>query len=129
MNFEIKRENWADFFDSLGKRRYEWTTKIEVLKSEIGDQVLTDGLPLNGITVETVGDHTSIDISVGEGTGSHQTHNINNPTRVAFLAAADNHGDVIDIEEEDGTKTLITFIEPMGIIIGYSEVDMVATVD
>lgn len=124
MNCEIKRKNWTDFFDALGKRRYEWTTKIEVLNSEMGDQVLTDGLPLNGFTVETKGNRTSIDISVGENTESHQTHNIKNPTRVAFLAAADNHGDVIDIEEGDGTKTLITFIEPMGIIVGYTEVDM-----
>lgn len=127
MNFEIKKEEWPNFLDALGKRRFEWKTRIEVLNSEIGDQVLTDGLPLNGITVETKGDRTSIDISVGENTASHQTHSIINPTRVAFLKAADNHGDVVDIEEDDGTKTLIAFIEPMGIIIGYTEVDMVAS--
>lgn len=126
MNFEIKREEWAKFLDALGKRRFEWKTKIEVLNSEIGDQVLTDGLPLNGITVETKGDRTSIDISVGENTASHQTHNIINPKRIAFLGATDNNGDVVDIEEDDGTKTLITFIEPMGIIVGYTEVEMVA---
>lgn len=129
MNFEINRENWESFFEDLTKRRYEWKTKIEILKNELGDQVLTDGLPLNGITVETKGDLSSIDISVGEGIESHQTHNIQNPTRVAFLASAGDHGDVVDIEEEDGTKTLITFVEPMSIISGYfSEVDMVATV-
>ena len=127
MNFEIKKEEWAKFLAALGKRRYEWKTRIEVLNSEIGDQVLTDGLPLNGITVETKSDRTSIDISVGENTGSHQTHNIINPTRIAFLAAAGNHGDVVDIEEDDGTKTLITFIEPMGIVVGFAEVKMVAT--
>jgi hypothetical protein len=121
MNFEIIRDDWAMFFESLGKRRYEWTTKVEVLNSEMGDQILTDGLPLNGITVETRGDRITIDISVGENTDAHQTHNIQNPIRVAFLAADDAHGDVIDIEEEDGTKTLITFIEPMGIIAGYAE--------
>lgn len=124
MNFEIKKENWAEFFDTLSKRRYEWKTKIEVLASEIGDQILTDGLPFNGITVETNGDRTTIDVSVGENTESHQTHNIINPVRVAFLAAADNHGDVIDIEEDDGTKTLITFIEPMGIIVGFTEISV-----
>ena len=128
MNFEIKKEEWPKFLDALGKRRYEWKTKIEVLNSEIGDQILTVGLPLNGITVETKGDRTSIDISVGENTASHQTHNIINPTRIAFLGAADSHGDVVDIEEEDGTKTLITFIAPMGIIVGYTEVEMVAAV-
>ena len=124
MNLEIKKENWADFFDTLSKRRYEWKTKIEVLGCEMGDQMLTEGLPLNGITVETNGDLATIDISVGEDTEFHQTHNIKNPTRIAFLAAADSYRDVIDIEEEDGTKTLITFIEPMSIIVGYSEIDI-----
>ena len=124
MNIEIKKENWADFFDTLSKRRYEWKTKIEVLAGEMGDQVLTEGLPLNGITVETKGDRTAIDVSVGENTESHQTHNIKNPTRIAFLAASEGHSDVIDIEEEDGTKTLITFIEPMSVIFGYTEIEM-----
>jgi hypothetical protein len=127
-SFEIKKENWPGFFDALGRRRYEWITKIEVMNSEMGDQVLTAGLPLNGITVETIGDRTSIDISVGENTDSHQTHNIQNPKRVAFLRADDSHGDVIDIEEMDGTKTLITFIEPMGILVGYQQVNVVAAV-
>lgn len=127
MNFEIKKENWESFFDSLSKRRYEWKAKIEILKDEIGDQVLTEGLPLNGITVESRGDQTSIDISVGQNSEFHQTHNIENPTRVAFLEAANQHEDVIDIEEADGTKTLITFVEPMGILVGYAEVDLMAS--
>jgi hypothetical protein len=121
MDFEIKKENWTNFFESLSKRRFEWKTRIEVLNKDVGDQVLSDGLRLNGITAETNGGETTIDISVGENVDAHQTHNIVNPTRVAFLAAADNHGDVINIEEADGTKTLITFIEPMGILIGFIE--------
>lgn len=62
---------------------------------------------------------------MGVNTEAHQTHNIQNPTRVAFLAAADNHCDVVNIEEADGTKTLINLIEPMSIIVGFAELDMV----
>lgn len=124
MNVEIKKQDWTDFFKSVGMRRYEWTTKIEVMNPEIGDQTLTEGLPLNGMTVETKGDQISIDISVGENTQAHQTHSIKNPMRVMFLATADKEDDVIDIEEEDGTKTLITFLEPMRIEVGFAEVDV-----
>ena len=126
MNFEIKKEDWADFFETLSQRRYEWRIRIEVLRPDIGVQTLTDGLPLNGITVETNEDSTSIDLSIGESTSVHQTHNIKNPVRVAFLPAEGDHGDVIDIEEADGTKTLISFIEAMGIMVGYTEIDVVA---
>jgi hypothetical protein len=124
MNFEINKEDWAMFFDSLSKRRYEWITRIEVINGEIGDQVLSDGMPMNGVTVERRGDRTNIDISVGM--EDHQTHNILNPTRVSFLAADDAHGDIVDIEEEDGTKTLITFIEPMGVLVGIREESIIA---
>jgi hypothetical protein len=126
MNFEIKKENWTNFFESLSKRRYEWKTRVEILNPEMGDQTLTEGLPLNGVTVETIGDATSIDISVGDKIDAHQSHSVENPVRVAFLAADEEHGDVIDIEEEGGSKTLISFIEPMGILVGYTEVDISA---
>jgi len=127
MNFEINKEDWAAFFESLSKRRFEWMTKVEILKTDIGDQILTDGLPLNGITTETHDGRTTIDISVGESTDHHQTHSVIDPVSVAFLAADDHHGDVINIEEKDGTKTLITFIEPMGILFGFTKIEMVAT--
>lgn len=125
MNFELKKEDWGIFFDNLSKRRYEWMTEVEVLNPDAGDQILSNGLPLNGITVETVGDHTSIDLSVGQTAGHHQTHTIKDPTRVAFLAGDDAHGDVVDIEEADGTKTLIRLIEPMGVLVGIAEYEMV----
>ena len=127
MNVDIKKQDWTDFFEAVSMRRYKWTARIEVINPEIGDQTLTDGLPLNGITAEAKDDQISIDISVGENTHAHQTHKIRNPTRVLFLAAPDKEDEVIDIEEADGTKTLITFIEPMGIIVGFVEAEVAAT--
>lgn len=119
MNCEINREDWAPFLTTLNARRYEWQTTVEVLDPEAGDQILTDRLPLNGITVETKGGCTSVGVSVGDALASHQTHTIINPTRIAFLAASDAYEDVLDIEEEDGTKTLIRFAEPIGLPNGY----------
>ncbi len=127
MNFEIKKENWGQFFDNLSKRRFEWMTEVEVNNAEVGHQVLSNGLPFNGITVETAGDSVSIELSMGETAGHHQSHTINDPTKVAFLAGDATHGDVIDIEEADGTKTLIRFTEPMGVLVGITGYEMVLT--
>ncbi len=126
MKSEINKKEWIGFFDTLSKRRFEWLTKVEVLKADIGDQVLTEGLPLNGITVERRGDNITIDLSVGENTDSFFTHLIKDPARVEFVAAFGSHGDVINIEEEDGTKTLIQFIEPMAIVVGYTEIESIS---
>jgi len=127
MNFEIKRENWREFFESLSNRRFGWKTRIEILQDDMGDQILTKGLPLNGITVGQKCDRMTVELSVGEKTDAHQTHMINDPLRVSyFLAPHKIHGDVIEIEGEGGTKTLISFVEPMGILVGCKEVYMAA---
>jgi hypothetical protein len=127
MSYEIKKEDWGTFFDNLSRRRGEWITEVEVVSHEAGDQILSNGLPLNGITVETRGDKTSIDISVGETADNHQTHLIRDPTRVAFRPGDSEHDDVVDIEESNGTKTLIRFMEPMGVLVGMAEYQMVVT--
>ncbi|MEQ1606280.1 MAG: DUF5335 family protein [Pyrinomonadaceae bacterium] len=126
MSYEIKQDEWKKFFDTLSKRRYEWKTEIEILSPNLGDQTLNAALPFNGITLEGEGTQMSLDVSVGENTEMHQTHIIVNPTRVAFLASVDNRGDVVNIEEADGTKTLIRFVEPIDLLVGFTRIDVVA---
>ncbi len=128
MDFKIKKEDWKNFLDSLSKRRFEWRTGVEVLNTEVGDQILSDGLLLNGITAETAGDDTTITISLGENVDHHQTHTIKNPIMVTFLANRDNSPEIVAIEEEDGTKTLIRFIEPGRLLLGFVEFEMAAAV-
>ena len=79
MSFEITKEYWSDFFNTLSQRRFESRTRIEILEPAMGDQVLSEGMPLNGITFESTGDRTSIDITVVGSRDSHQTHHIINP--------------------------------------------------
>jgi hypothetical protein len=126
MNIEIKKEYWREFFESLSKRRFEWKTKIEVLNIETGDQILSAGLQLNGITVEQNGETTILDISVGAHTDQHQTHNIKKPAKITFVPAQGHHGDLINVEESNGTYTLITFIEPIGLLAGFFEMSVAA---
>ena len=126
MTLNLPKEKWVQFFDDLSKRRFGWTTKIEVMNESIGDQVLSENLPLNGITVEQTGDETTIEIAVGSNT-THQAHNIVNPSKVAFLGDDEKAGGVVEIEEENGTKTLVHIIEPMPVIVSYSEYEIFST--
>ena len=117
MNYEIKKEKWDQFLTDLSRRRYEWKTRAEVLRPDSGDQSLSDGLPFNGITLEHGSDADTIVISFGEYGAPHYTHCIGNPKRLAFLEAG-NGDEVLDIEEADGTKTLLRFIEPASMVVG-----------
>ena len=126
MSLNLPKEKWAQFFDDLSKRRFGWTTKIEVMSDAVGDQILSENLPLNGITAEQKGDESTVEISVGENT-THQSHNIVNPTKVAFLGEDERLGGIVEIAEENGTKTLIHIIKPMAVIISRSEYEIFST--
>lgn len=123
MTLNLPKEKWAQFFNDLSKRRFGWITKIEVMNDSIGDQTLSEHLTLNGITVEQNGGESTIEISVGEDT-THQSHNIVNPTNVAFLGDDKNISGIVEIEEENGTKTLVHIISPMPVIVSYSEYEI-----
>lgn len=128
MTLEIPEKEWNRFFDDLSRRRFEWRSKIEVISDSIGSQILSEDLPLVGITVEEKNGAKVIEIAVGEETAQHQTHNIDNPSKIAFLSDEDNIGGIVEIEEDDGTKTLIHIIEPMPLIFGYTEFEVVSAV-
>lgn len=125
MTLYIPKEKWTNFFNDLSKRRFGWETKIEVLAESVGDQILSEGLPLNGVTYESK--LNKIEILVGENTEHHQTHNIINPVRVAFLSEEEYQTGILEIEEEKGTRTLVRIINPMPVHVGYINYQIVAT--
>jgi hypothetical protein len=126
MNYEIENKEWSRFFGELSRYRYGWQTAIEILNLDVGGLVLTEGLPLNGITAANLDGRPGIELSVGRPAGAHQTHTIRQPVRVSLFAGAEPHRDVVSIEESDGTKTLIRFIEPRGLLLAFSEMRMAA---
>ncbi len=120
MMLDLPKEKWEQFFHDLSKARFGWTTKIEVMNNSIGDQFLSENLPLNGVTAEHKGNLRTIGISVGED-NAHQTHNIVNPTKVTFLGYHKNLDGIVEIEEENGTKTLVHIFEPVPLTINHAE--------
>lgn len=119
MTLKIPKDEWGNFFDDLTKRRFEWKTNLEVISNEIGDQLLSDGLPLKGITLEKRNGEPVIEILLGKDADHHQTHNIFSASGVAFLPNESDAGGILEIEEPDGTKTLVRIKEPMPIDVGY----------
>ena len=112
MTNEVHKNQWKQFFDEESRDKLDWLTKVEVLSPESGVQILSEGLPLAGLTFENKDDSPQIEIIVGKDTEHHQTHNILAPTKVYFRRADANSGGTIEIEEEGGTKTLVYLTAP-----------------
>ena len=128
MTTVIHEEIWKEFFDELSRAKLDWETQVQVLSDETGAQVLSAGLPLVGITFDTKDDEKKIEIIVGSGTENHQTHNIFNPKFVAFEDAEGKTESTLDIEDADGTKTLIKFTQPLPAVIDYAEIEAISVV-
>lgn len=125
MTIEIPKEKWNEFFNDLSRRRFGWEAKIEVLDEAVGDQILSEGLPIGGITFENKAGKETIEIAVGDTREQHQMHNIFHPAKVAYLDEGDFLGGVIEIEDANKTKTLISLINPMPVYVGYADYEIV----
>ena len=119
MTTEIPKEKWAEFFNELSKRRFGWKTKVEVLDASLGAAILSEGLPFDGITFEEMPNRREIELSVGKTFDQHQTHKISNPMKVEYLDNGDFFGGVVEIEEENKTRTLVRLLNPMPIDLSF----------
>ena len=127
MTNEIPKKDWKQFFDDLSREKLDWQTKIEVMNNETGAQILTEGLPLGGLTFEDEEGQERIEVMVGSGTENHQTHNIFEPEKVYFRRADDRQIGTVEIEDASGTKTLVHIIQPMPVLVEYVETETVTT--
>lgn len=125
MTFDIPKEKWTEFLNDLSRRRFGWETRIEVISENLGDQILSSGLPLTGVTFQDRAGMMEIEILVGEGT-SHQAHSISNPSALSYLSEPDHYRGLLEIEEANGTKTLLSLIDPMPVQLGYAAFKIVA---
>lgn len=129
MTKEIPKQDWKRFFDDISRKRLDGQTRVEVLKDDIGAQILSDGLPLIGLMFEekTNGEgQNAIEIMLGEESRAHQTHTIFNPQKVFFESGEEDKNATIEIEDESGAKTIVYFGQQISVPVVYDEVQIVA---
>jgi hypothetical protein len=102
----IEQTNWTDYLVELSRYAEGYSTSIEVLSTELGDQTEARSVPLRELAYDP---HEGIAVSVGGTTAEHPVvlrHVIARPTR---LEVTDEPGipTALMIDAEDGTRTLI----------------------
>lgn len=126
MSKEIQRENWKEYFAGLTAKHADFETVVQVLSDASGAQILSRGLPFVGISF--CENEDKVELIVGSGIENHQTHNIFSPKIVAFESFDERSAGTLDIEEEDGTKTLIKFTQSLPAVIEHSEHESISMV-
>jgi hypothetical protein len=117
MQGEIQQEQWQAYLDGFSKRNRGRMVDLQVLNDELGAQKEAETLSFEGITFDTKGSlASSMEIMLG-GTGSadnrNLTHTLTEVRRIVPKTALDGRDDALEIEAEDGTKTILIFNRPV----------------
>ena len=105
---EIKREEWTDFFEEFSRRHEGWLVTIELLDPKLGDQIEVENQALRGIVAERR-DPEVIEIFTENREKQSTTHVVEKPARVWIEESAEGAEAALEIESQDGPKTLLQF--------------------
>jgi hypothetical protein len=76
-------------------------------ESDVGSQVQTENRPFDGVSADVKDRERTVWISFGSNTAEHMTHGIHRAAAIRTLAAAAGAGTVLEVEDGDGTRTLL----------------------
>lgn len=108
---EIPSEEWTSVLDNFSKEHLRWIVNLEIEIPDFAVQPALMKLPLIGITADLKSHRKSIEIAVGrENDRASMTHIVNRPQRVWISLQEEGAHDSVEIESEDGTRTLLSFL-------------------
>jgi hypothetical protein len=105
---QVPRAEWFNFFRGFSERHADSPATVRILSPRFGCQVEARDLPLEGIVAGRLG-RGRISIHMGREPERHVEHEVEDPIQVWVELADDSVEEALDIESEDGTKTLVIF--------------------
>lgn len=113
MQGQIRTDDWQKYLTDFSRRNAGRTARLEVLSENLGvqgDDVKR--LPLQGITLDKSTLASSLEIMLGGGGAAdmrHMTHTVPRVRRIVAKFGPDAREDALEIESEDGARTLLIF--------------------
>lgn len=105
----IPPDQWRRTLDDLSRSYDGALVSLEILGNEIGAQPEVLDQPFGGIN----GDRGGVTIRIAKPAGIHLQHLIAHPSELRIVETDDGAVMAIEIEEREGTHTLLHFRSPM----------------
>lgn len=107
----VPHAEWFSFLRSFSRRHKDQPVTVRVMSPGLGDQVEARDLPLEGIAAgrRPTG---PISISLGGSLTRHVEHDVPDPIQAWVKLSEDGTEEALDIESQDGTRTIIQFRSP-----------------
>ena len=104
---EIEQGQWNPIFAGISREYRGSHAKLEIYGPDVTYPVETEGRPFFGIAADTKDDERTVWIDFGD-----LTHGVHNADVVRYLPRLGSIGPVIEIEDDDGRKTILTLSAP-----------------
>ncbi len=111
---EIPRDDWIEFCKDFSRMYDGWLVNVQVQGAGIqGGRYEAKDLPFHGISYEEKGpDHDNLVVFVDRGTQEDVTRTVDHPTHFRVEQKDDGTDQGLEIEAQDGTKTIVQFVHP-----------------
>jgi len=104
----IPRAEWVSMFDSFSRAHLGATATLEVMGTEVGDQLVVGEGAFHGISADEKDGENRIAIMVSASVDDSTTHTVSSPAEVWLKEAEGDTGEVLEIRAPDA-KTLLSF--------------------
>lgn len=106
---EIEAPRWLAFLDEFSRLHQGTTATVDLVSPDIGAQHVAVDQPFVGLVYDPKGsEHGSIDIILGGEADDRAEHLIKRPAHVWTRTGSEYDSDALEIESEDGSKTVLT---------------------
>lgn len=104
----IPQSHWQTCLKDLGEQYVGWAVTTEVLLGELGDQIASKSLPLQGLSLETKGSEKgNILVELGDSPDEFMIHHVHRPRALRVAVSQPGAETDVEIESEDGTITIL----------------------
>lgn len=108
----ISRDQWLGFLAGFTRENAGAHARIEVLGSDLGDQVIAEDRPFQGISADTKDRENTVWITVENNPTDHLAHGVHNVKALWLRPSTSQTGPALEIEDHDGIKTLLSLTRP-----------------
>jgi hypothetical protein len=109
---KIARDQWNAFLAEFTRENRGAHARLDVIGADVGYQVETDDRPFDGVAADIKDRERIVWISFGSTPTDHLTHGVHDATAIWVLRPTGDTGPVLEIEAEDGTRTVLELSKP-----------------
>jgi hypothetical protein len=109
---ETPFDQWIPFLAGFTRENRGAHARLDIFGRDFGYQVETENRPFDGVSADQKSGERSVWIAFGSTPKDHFTHGVNGATVIRVLPATDRTGAVLEVEAQDGTRTVLELTRP-----------------